>query len=463
MLARGRATTHMKKYLTIALTMTTFACGGGFRVAQVSPEEIPELEERLATAPRDGELLLRYSAALFAAGRCDSAVAVARTGMAVRPRDAVGPLVVGQCLEQGEDFSGAVAVYRTYAEAHPDERGVAAVRAREMLALRGQATHVARNAIAREQELADQPTDPDVVAVLPLQIASADTSFLPLSRGLAQILTSDLALLQRFRMVERLQLGAILDEIEFSQGDKVDPLTAVRVGRLMRAGRMVQGLVVIPPEQDVRLEASVILSTGEVTDPTSATGPLRDLLRIEKEIVVGLAGQMGYQLSQAERASILENGTQNLAAFLAYSSALVAEDQGDYSAAAVFYAQAVQQDPGFDQARSGYEATAVAATVAEAGAGEVVAIAAETAEEPEAVAEQAAAETAPTTDVVANAIDSTVGDIASTTAEQTASTGAGDTTEQATTTTTSEPPTTTTNEGTTATVTGTIRVVFKLP
>ena len=338
-----------------------------------------------------------------------------------------------------------------------------------MLALRGQATHVARNAIAREQELAGQPTDPDVVAVLPLQIASADTSFLPLSRGLAQMLTSDLALLQRFRMVERLQLGAILDEIEFSQGDKVDPRTAVRVGRLMQAGRMVQGLAFIPPEQDVRLEASVILSTGEVTDPTSATGPLRDLLRIEKDIVVGLAGQMGYQLSQAELASILENGTQNLAAFLAYSSALVAEDQGDYSAAAVFYAQAVQQDPGFDQARSGYEATAVAASVAEAHAGEVVAVAAETAEEPEVVVEEIdaeaalAAETTTTTDVVANALDTTVGDVASTTAEQTASVQTEQTGQEATNTTTSEPPTTTTSEGTTVTVTGTVRVVFKLP
>ena len=275
-----------------------------------------------------------------------------------------------------------------------------------------------------------------------------------------------------------MQLGAILDEIEFAQGDRVDPGTSARVGRLIQAGRMVQGLAVIPPGETVRLEASVVLSTGEVTAPASATGDLEDLLTLEKEVVVGIAANLGYQLSQAERTLILENGTQNLVAFLAYANGLVAEDAGDYSAAATFYAQAVQADPGFDAARSGYETTAVAATVEEAAPGEIVEVATEEAEEPEEVAAEApateaAATTTPTTttttDATENAVASTVGDIAATTSEQTSTTSGSDeqatgqTTGQATDTSASDPPPTATNEGTTETVTGTVRIVFRLP
>jgi len=274
-------------------------CGMG-RVSEVSPAEIPALEQQLAENPGDGTLLLRYAAALYSAERCDSAVVVARAGMVRRPNDALGPLVVGQCLEQGENYDQAIDVYRRYLSEHSGERGAGAIRSREMLAVRGRATLQAREALARESEQAQVAADPQIVAVLPLQIVG-DSQYQPLSRGLAQMLTSDLGLLQTFRMVERLQLGALLDEMRLGQTEQVDQNTAARVGRLLRAGRMVQGTAAIPEDADARLEASVVMSTGEVTSPTSRSGRLRDLLDLEKEVVVGIAGQLGYTLSEAER------------------------------------------------------------------------------------------------------------------------------------------------------------------
>ena len=64
-------------------------CGFG-RVSEVSPEEIPALEQRVAENPADGALMLRYAAALFAGERCDSAMVVARGGMTRNPKDALG-------------------------------------------------------------------------------------------------------------------------------------------------------------------------------------------------------------------------------------------------------------------------------------------------------------------------------------------------------------------------------------
>jgi hypothetical protein len=197
------------------------------------------------------------------------------------------------------------------------------------------------------------------VAVLPVQVAG-DSTYQALSRGLAQMLTSDLALLERFRLVERMRLGALLDEMQLAQGGHVDATTAARVGRLARAGRMVQGLANIPDEQNVRLEASVVLGSGEVSGPAQAQGRLRDLLRMEKELVVGVAAGLGYTLSEAERTAVLENGTQNLSAFLAYSRALEAEDRADYAVAARYYQAAAQADPSFRQARDGFSSSTAA-------------------------------------------------------------------------------------------------------
>lgn len=433
----------------------------GARVAEVSPDEIPALEARLAERPNDPSAVLRYAAALFAAGRCDSARVVALRGQQLRPADAVAPLVIGHCLEQAGEYDPAIATYREFAARYPDARGVAAVRAREMLALRARATAVARAAVAREAELAEQPGDPQIIAVLPLDVAG-DTTYEPLSRGLAQMIISDLDLLQRFRLIERLQLGALLDELQLAQTARVDPATGARVGRLLRAGRMVQGLAVIPEEGEARLEANVVTADGQVTGAEAVTGRLRDLLRLEKDLVIGIAARLGYVLSEAERTLILENGTQNLAAFLAYSRGLVAEDLGDYQAAAQHFSQAVQADPGFQQARQQYQATVAATQVQQAAPTQVTTVAAAAPPPPpEAPPPEQQTTGAATTQSIAD-VSGQQGEQATQVLTQT-TTGTGTTGDTGTNTNTGNPSGTNTTVGTTTSLTGTIRIVFRLP
>ncbi len=442
--------------LGVAGVSVSVGCGMG-RPAAVSPTEMPELEARLASSPDDGALLLRYGAALYAAGRCDSAVAVVGRGRAHRPADAVGPLVVGQCLERTGRYDEAIAEYRRFLDAHGGSGGASAVRGRELLARRDQATAGARQALAREAELGD--ANENALAVLPLVVVG-DSSYQPLSRGLAQIITSDLALLDRFRLVERMQLGAVLQELQLGQTTRVETGTAARVGRLVGAGRMVQGLAAIPPQGETRLEANVVRSTGEVTGAEVVTGRFRDLMQLEKQLVLGLAVRLGYVLSDAEREEILENGTENLAAFLAYSRGLVATDIGDFNTAALHFGQAAQADPSFQAAQSQYEAAAAAEVVGQATASEVTTVSASS--------EAAVQEGQQPAQTLANAVNSVVGDVAATQAEQ-ATESADDAesiqqaTQQSTTTTAAEPEPTTAAVGISPTVTGTIRIIFRLP
>ena len=441
--------------LFVAISIAPFTgCGLG-KMSAVSPEEMPALEQRIAEHPEDGAARLRYAAALFAANQCDSAVVMARTGIARRPNDALGPLVIGQCLEQAGNHTDAISEYNRFLDANPEGRGSASVQARILIAQRDQATAMAREALRLESEQAQVPTDPEVVAVLPLQIVG-DSQYQPLSLGLAQIITSDLALLQRFRMVERLQLSALLEELQLGQTERVDQASAARVGRLVRAGRMVQGLAAIPEDGDTRLEASVVMSDGEVRSPGSLTGRLRDLLQMEKQLVVAIASQLGYTLSQAELQLILENGTQNMTAFLAYSEGLLAEDAGDYSAAAAHFARAVRADPNFQAARDGFQAAEMAPEVEAATATEVTEIA------------SAAPSSEPSLnfgldvgEVAVLAMDATEQDIAPTLVDQLSQMGdQNETPSSGTGNNAAVPPP---PDATTPSTTGIIRIIFRLP
>lgn len=438
--------------LPLVLIVAGIAGACATQPAPISPAEVDELAARTEREPANGPLQLRYAAALRAADRCDDAMPVARRGLGLAPKDALGPLVLGQCFEFAEQYDEALGVYRTFIAANPDGRGAGAIRARADLALRAGAVQGARLALAREDELSQQPADPQTVAVLPVQVVG-DSTYQPLSRGLAQMLTSDLALLERFRLVERLRVGALLDEMQLGQTNRVDPASAARVGRLARAGRMVQGLAQIPGEENIRLEASVILGTGEVTAPARSEGRLRDLLTMEKELVVGLASGLGYTLSEAERRAILENGTQNLTAFLAYSRALDAEDRGDYQAAAQYYQAASQADPSFREAQDGYSSSSANESAQSASP----------ADAPVLAGQDVAVPVPDFTEPVDAALGSTVAELAPTISETTSaiagtSSNPGTT---ATTTTTSTPPPPSVVPP--ATVIGTIRIVFRLP
>jgi hypothetical protein len=279
----------------------------------------------------------------------------------------------------------------------------------------------------------------------------------PLSRGLAQILTSDLALLQRFRMVERLQLGAVMDELQLAQTERVDPATVSRLGRLVQAGRMVQGLAAIPPEGETQLEASVVMSSGEVASAEAVRGRLRDLMRMEKDLVIAIAAQLGYLLSDAERQLILENGTQNLMAFLAYSRGLIEEERGNYRAASEHFAEAVREDPSFDMAREEYQAAAVAPALEGAPPSGVTVTANEVPPAPDPIFGGI------TVDAATTAMGASELDVAATHSEQVQVVDQTQTSTSATRSSASQPPSTVAAKGPDPVMVGTVRIIFRLP
>ena len=339
----------------------------------LGPRDVPELERRVLAEPNNGRAHLELAAALAASGRCYDAMASADRGRRLEPADPLGPLVTGRCLEDAGFPGHALEIYTSFLSQHGDVPGAAAVEGRRAIALQAHATELVKAAIEAELEGMLEPADPETVGVLPF-LVDGDSIYHPLSVGLAHMLTTDLALLGRFPLVERVRLGAVLEELSLSP-ERVDPSSAIRPGRLVGAARLVLGTVSIPPSLDARLGGNVVLESGDVVEPALAEGELRELLELQKEYSARVVEALGYELTEEERRRMEENRPANLRALLAFSRGLMAEDAGDFAAAAAHFQEAFSADPQYGDAQQRFRSAVGADVVSRSSRGEVVQVA----------------------------------------------------------------------------------------
>jgi TolB-like protein len=222
---------------------------------------------------------------------------------------------------------------------------------------RRELTEEARRAIAQERALGSVAGSPTTVAVLPLRFSGSDSSLRPLERGFAELLATDLSRSSKLTVVERARIQALLDELALQRSGQTDSSTNVRAGRLLRAGRVVQGSILQVGGSDLHVAAAVLdVPTAEVRGTARGEGNLDRVFDIEKRIALGLFDELGVTLTVAERNAVEQRPTRSLAAFLAYSRGLTAEDDGRLDDASRFYRDALRIDPGFGAARQRGEA-----------------------------------------------------------------------------------------------------------
>ncbi len=189
--------------------------------------------------------------------------------------------------------------------------------------------------------------------MLPFTFTGEDTTYKPLERGFAELVTTDLSRSSQLQVVERERLQALLDEIQLQQSSGVQGGTGVRAGKMLGAGRIVGGS--ISQIGGNQLSANAIV-TNVQTSQTVGSGandqqPMDQIFTLEKNIVFKLFTDMGVTLTTAERTAIDQRPTRSLAAFLAYSHGLELEDAGRFDDASRFFDNAVRIDPNFGAAR----------------------------------------------------------------------------------------------------------------
>jgi TolB-like protein len=126
------------------------------------------------------------------------------------------------------------------------------------------------------------------IGVLYFDYAGKNAELAPLSKGLAQMLISDLAAVDTVKIVERERLQAVLDEQKLGQSGKIDNRTAARIGKLLGARYLVLGTyfdAVGAFRADARL---VDVETGQIVKSVGANGKAEDFISLEQTLADGL-------------------------------------------------------------------------------------------------------------------------------------------------------------------------------
>ncbi len=339
--------------LLLVAALSWGCAAGGYRAPEApKPEEIPGLERAAAAGPRDVDVLVRLGAAYRAAGRLDDAERVLQQALRVDDGSEDATFVLGLVYDEAGADSSAVALYRKYLDEHPDGALAGELRQRLELVRRRALKASVDASLAREAELASTPPQPRTVGVFPFTYQGADARLEPLGRALAEMITTDLSQTNRLKVVERLRVQLLLNEMALTDQQRVQPATAARSGHLLGASRIVQG-VLDGNEDNLLMEAVVVPVGGDSTEagePLSARDPARRFFDMEKQIVLSLYQTMGIELTPAEREAVLHRPTDNLDALLAFGLGLEAQDAGRFEEAATHFSEAARIDPGFNTA-----------------------------------------------------------------------------------------------------------------
>ena len=267
----------------------------------------------------------------------------------IDPKDGVSALYAGLAAEQLKDYAAAKDAYNTYLSVGKTKSVRSDIRARLVTVTKAEAQASAKDAIAREAQIAQVPGSPTTVAVLPFTIGGNDPNLLPLQVGLADLVISDLAKPKKLTVVERDRIQAISDEIALSKSGQVDATTAVRAGKLIQAGRIVKGSLISTGGTNITMTSSTVntQTSANVGVGMNSNGTLDQLFALEKTLVFDTFTDLGITLTPAERQDVDRRPTQSLQAFLAYSRGLMSEDAGRLDEAARFFDNARSIDPGF--------------------------------------------------------------------------------------------------------------------
>jgi TolB-like protein len=333
--------------------MLLCACAGGPAPQGPAPADIPALEAAQQQHPRDAGLLTRLGIAYYDDKQYGRSRDVLNSALTITPQNYAAHVYLGLAYEELGQLDSARASYNTAAAQARDAAQRGQVEDRLILLTRKELRDAARRAIAQESTLSPTPPAANAVAVFPFRYLGTNAELAPLGRGLTHLMITDLGKLSRLTLLERERVQALVDELALNESGRVDPVTGARSGRLLRAGRVVQGSVQeVAGNSDLRLDAAVVDATNSTVVATgTGSEQLQQLFTLEKQVLFRLLDQMGMTLTPAERRALSERPTADMQAFLAFSRGLEADDRGDFAAADAAYSAAVARDPNFRQAR----------------------------------------------------------------------------------------------------------------
>lgn len=209
-------------------------------------------------------------------------------------------------------------------------------------------------AVGLAAPLAAQDTRPGI-AVFPIESGGSygqDAEDLAaLEVGLQQMLTTEFAVNEALRVVERSQLRRLMEEQDLGASGRVDAETAARLGRIVGARYVVTGGF-MDWQGDFRLDLRVVnVETSEIVRTERVRKKKEELYAIVVEAAQNLT--RGLDLPPLPQQAARERETRQVPteAVELYSKALLYADRGRTEQAVELFNQAIERFPQYTEAR----------------------------------------------------------------------------------------------------------------
>ena len=322
-------------------------------------EAIPLLKGYLANRPDSWKTRSKLGFAYLKIGSLDKAITELSAALDSKPGDAYAVLYLGLAYLNKGDIGKAIAIFQTYRDKKQPLVEEEIKRQITLLQIT-ESYRAAKKALKEEKALRTTKPDTYTIGVTNYKDLSPKESLRAFRKALTAMVTSDLSKIASLRVVERVRIQALLDEMNLAETGLVDKKTAPRIGRLIGAQELVIGSLALasPLVQDNINSVTSITSTirGNVLGSTSISIEKQFFYNLPILIVKNIARIADIQFTPHEKDVIQRPRTKNYKAYIFYGRALDALDAGNWKQAKNFFTEALKEDPEFGLAQEGLAA-----------------------------------------------------------------------------------------------------------
>lgn len=189
-----------------------------------------------------------------------------------------------------------------------------------------------------------------VVSVLYFENQSSDAELGFVSKGLTDMLITDLVAFDGVKVVERTRLEEVLKELNFQQTKYVDKKSATKLGQVLNANYLVYGSIT-PAGGKLLLETRLVNAKDGAIVASARQQDERDkVFDMEQRLANELVAKIDAKLT-ADDSARRKVRVKDLATVVAYGKALDLSDQGKLDEAQAVIREVVSKSPTFLLAR----------------------------------------------------------------------------------------------------------------
>jgi TolB-like protein len=143
-------------------------------------------------------------------------------------------------------------------------------------------------------------SDPSVICISPLNNNTGDKQYDALAEGFADMLAATLSEQKTVKVVERQRLRELLKEQKLSLLGLTDPATAVKVGRFLKADRILVGGITKPKEKLIVNVHTYETETARLISSVQTQGKATDIFPFINNLVDDLCRGLNVELKPIE-------------------------------------------------------------------------------------------------------------------------------------------------------------------